>query len=110
MEDDTIPWIGPDMFRPEACTIANEPLEDEYGSGGTVVVMTLDELKWPPPDTPETIVADPLTVDVEPLVNALEDIEKTGPLMALVVVIVVDVSEEALCTNAIAPGPEVVTG
>lgn len=109
MEDDTIPWIGPDMFRPEACTIANEPLEDEYGNGGTAVVLILDEPKWPL-DTPETIVAVPLAVDVEPLVSELEDIEKTGPLMALVVVIVVDVNEEALCTNAIAPEPEVVTG
>lgn len=97
------------MFRPEACTMANEPLADEYGNGGPVVVITLDELNWPL-DTPETIVPEPLPVDVEPLLNALEDIENTGPLMALVVVIVVDVKEEALCTSAIAPDAAVVTG
>lgn len=89
--------------------MANEPLVDEYGKGGPDVVITLEELNWPL-DTPDTIVPELLPVDVEPLFNALEDIENTGPLMALVVVIVVDVSEEALCTNAIAPDPEVVTG
>lgn len=109
MDDDTIPWIGPVRLRPEACTIANGPPVDEYGNDGTVVVITFVELNCPL-DIPETIVAVPLPVDVEPLLNALEDIEKTGVLTALVVVIVVDVNEEALCTKAIAPEPEVVTG
>lgn len=98
------------MFRPEAWTIANEPLEDEYGNGGTVVVIILDEPNWPLDTPPDTIVPEPLPVGVEPLLSALEDIEKTGPLIALVVVIVVDVKEEALCTRAIAPDPDVVTG
>lgn len=72
-------------------------------------MITLVELNCPL-DTPETIVAVPLPVDVEPLLNVLEDIEKTGPLIALVVVIVVDVSDEALCPRVIVPEAEVVTG
>lgn len=72
--------------------MANGPAVDEYGNDGTVVVMTLDELNCPL-ETPETIVPEPLPVGV---LSALEDIENTGPLMALAVVIVVDVKEEAL--------------
>lgn len=73
--------------------MANDPAVDEYGSDdGTDVVMTLAELSCPV-GTPETIVPEPLPVGV---LNALEDIEKTGPLMALAVVIVVDAKEEAL--------------
>lgn len=94
------------MFRPELCTMANDPVEDEYGNDGTVVVMTFDELNCPP-ETPETIVPEPLP---EGVLSALEDMEKTGPLMALAVVIVVDVKEDAVCTNAIAPDPDEVTG
>lgn len=69
-------------------------------------MITLAELNCPL----DTIVAVPLPVDVAPLLNVLDDIEKTGPLIALVVVIVVDVSDEALCPKEIVPEAEDVTG
>lgn len=78
--------------------MANDPAVDEYGSDDTVVVITLDELNWLLV-TPETSVVEPpptLPPPVGAELNALEDIEKTGPLMALAVVMVVDVKEEAL--------------
>lgn len=112
LEDDTIPWIGPEIFRPPVCTIANDPGEGAYGNDETLVVMTFDELSWPE-DAPVTNVPEVLPA-VPPgpvlLLKALDEIEKTGPLIALVVVIVVDVSAETLWTRPIAPEDAVVAG
>lgn len=90
--------------------MANEPAAGAYGNEETVVVITLDKFNWllDKPATIGPVTVPELPVAIVALFKALEEIEKTGPLSALVVVMVVDVSADTLWTSPIAPGAEVV--